>query len=171
MWILLRRTSTEVSSPFSNTRKPVLAGFGGLSRSLQVACAGVGSSTVSSQRIFLFIPTILFCAISFPAKSFLRRLLNDLQRHHWMNFPHRITRLSQRPLCGWLRCLQGSNRSSPCHQSGCSGCMNGCIGNRGSKGGVATPKESLRQYYDILRQIATFATLHAVRHGCTCVAG
>jgi len=31
---------------------------------------------VSSQRIFLFIPTILFCAMRFPAKSFLRRLLN-----------------------------------------------------------------------------------------------
>ena len=31
--------------------------------------------------------------MSFPAKSFLRRLLNDLQRHHWMNFPDCIAPL------------------------------------------------------------------------------
>lgn len=70
MWILPRRTSTAVSSPFSSTRKLVLAGLGGLSAPVQVACTRVGSSMVSSQRIFLFIPPIL---VLFPCDSMIRR--------------------------------------------------------------------------------------------------
>jgi hypothetical protein len=40
--------------------------------------------------------------------------------------------------------------------------MNGCLGNRGSKGGVATPKESLRQelrHRDILPPCTRFVTI------------